>query len=345
MEQYKFNNTQDIETLRQKLGIYKQTLEGLKAGNLIEDYFLTKHECYEIKKQVSNLEGEINKMKENQDMQINRYTKVENISEQIETVTDSIRLLKQDVALLMGKVNNSNFNDLLNKIDKLIDIQYTSISSIQEGNMEIKGLKEEITQLKKQGETEKQSITTNPAQKPQPSNYRQLQNILQSSKNIQAYSDEEKGNMPMRQDYSQRSKPLKQHFQQGIPTEGRKVKRTPLNRNGPQQHQDLQKMNTSINKTKKNVNRPSFSFNEQNHKSAPKSVFKAEVQNNSQLKRDLNTSSLNKSSTPFETEKQTNEEILKVESEKKSVYPEIQQKRNGKSGGNMGDTPSKPPLE
>jgi prophage DNA circulation protein len=274
MKQINFKNTQDVDTLKQKLVIYKQTLEALKGENVVEDYLLTKDECFQLKKQVSTLEGEIQTMKEKQDLQMSEYQeKMKNISVQVESVNDSIRLLKQDVAFLMNKVNSPNFNDLIHKIDKMIDIQNASISLIKEGNSEMKGLKEEITQSKEHGKNDKQlTDTVSPKiQKHQPLSYKQLQNILQSSRNSLSYSDQEKRAIPRWQDHAQKLQQSKQSFQQAIPTKGRQVKQSTTHSKFSPKHEDFNKVNLSKNKTKKISKEPSISINEQsNNKWKPK---------------------------------------------------------------------------
>jgi hypothetical protein len=239
MEQSKFNNTQDIETLKRKLVSYKQALEALKGGGVIEDYLLAKKEYEELKNQVFKLKGEIKTMKEKQDLEILEYEKkVEMMTNQVELVNDTIRDLKQDVSLLMSKVSNINFSDILKKIDKMVDIQYASISSIKEGNTELNVLKEEIAQLKQQtGKQDTNTTTINQNKKTQPSSYRQLQNILQSSKNIQPYSSEENNMMSLHQDHIQKLQ------RQGNPMEGNKVKRGSMNTSASIQPQEFNSKN------------------------------------------------------------------------------------------------------
>jgi hypothetical protein len=352
MEQYKFKGTQDIETLKKKLIVYKQTLESIKSENVVEDYLLTKNECIEIKKQVSTLKGEIRKMKENQDLQKSGYNKkIKNLSKQVESFNDSIQLLKQDVAFLMNKVNSPNFNDLIDKIDKMIDIQNTSISLIQEGHIEMKGLKEEIAQSKKQDINEKQlpvSDSPNKKQNNQPSGYKQLQNMLKNSNHIQSYLDEEKRAIPRRQDYAQKLQ-AKPPFQQAVPVKGRQVKQGSINSNVPTHYQDLNKMNVSKNKVKQKFNKPSFSFNEQiNNKLGSKYMHKTETQNIFQGKNDLNPSKLNRKSIPIETQNLTRKDMKNGTTGSKTVNqksnqnenPEVQVRENKHTNTNI-----EPPIE
>jgi hypothetical protein len=251
MEKSKYSSNQDIETLKQKLVTYKQTLHSLKGGGVIEDYLLIKKEYEDLKGQVSTLKGEIKTIMEKQDLQIHEYEKkVEVMTAQVKLINDTMSDLKQDVSLLMSKVSNIDFSDILRKIDKMVDIQYASISSIKDGNNELNVLKDEIAQLKKQtnNQSTANTATVNQNKKTQPSNYRQLQNILQSSKSIQPYSNGGNKMVPLRQD------PIQQIQRQGIPPEGRQNKRGAINTGAPIQPREFSLKNQLQNKTGKGNN-------------------------------------------------------------------------------------------
>ncbi|MFC0470032.1 hypothetical protein ACFFHM_05700 [Halalkalibacter kiskunsagensis] len=256
MEQSRYSSTQDIDTLKQKLVAYKKTLEALKGGGVIEDYLLPKKEYEELKNQVSTLKGEIKTMKDKQDVQIHEYEKkVEVMTTHVELVNNTMRDLKQDVSLLMSKVSNIDFSDILKKIDKMVDIQYASISSIKDGNNELNVLKEEIAQLKQQTNNQATANTDNVNQnmKTKPSSYRQLQNILQSSKSIQPYSNGGNRMVPLRKD------PIQQMQRQGIPPEVKQIKRGSMNAGVPIQPREFNVKNQLQNKTSKG-NKSSYSI-------------------------------------------------------------------------------------
>jgi hypothetical protein len=186
MERQKDNNTQDIDVLKQKLATYKQTLETLKAGNAIEDYLIMKNEWYGILKQVSKVEGELKSMQEKQTVQLKEYGKqVGNISEQVESVQKSLENLKEDVTLLTSKVENLHSNEFLKKIENLLYTVIETTSSKEVEKNEMKILKEEIAELKKQQTTQSEETSRKKViPKRQPSSYNQLKNMLQSSNNV-----------------------------------------------------------------------------------------------------------------------------------------------------------------
>lgn len=63
----------DIELLKNKLDTYKQILESIKEGEVVNDYLFTKKENQEIKRQVKNLEEVITKIKETQTSHLSHY--------------------------------------------------------------------------------------------------------------------------------------------------------------------------------------------------------------------------------------------------------------------------------
>ncbi|WP_332694822.1 hypothetical protein [Halalkalibacter lacteus] len=298
MEQSRYSSTQDIESLKQKLVSYKKTLEALKGEGVIEDYLLPKKEYEELKNQVSTLKGEIKTMKEKQDVQIHEYEKkVEIMTTHVELVNDTMRDLKQDVSLLMSKVSNIDFSDILKKIDKMVDIQYASISSIKDGNNELNVLKEEIAQLKQQTNNQDTANTANVNQnkKTQPSSYRQLQNILQSSKSIQPYSSGGNRMMPLRQD------PIQQLQRKGTPLEGRQIKRGSMNAGVPIQPREFNVKNQLQNKASKGNKSPYSVPGQQNsinqitpNQKAQRSTNKAKAQIKQTNNETINNSENNK---------------------------------------------------
>lgn len=188
MADSKLTNTEKIDHLKQKLATYKQTLETIKAGDVVEDYLLMKNEDKAIKKQIFTLEGEVKKMKETQDFQLAEYEeRAETITVQVESVKESLGQLENDVKLLINTVNKLNFPDLLLKIENLINTH--NQPSKTEELTEISKLKEEIEQLKSQIHHREEVVGDDPkvtVSKLQPSGYKQLMNMIQTAKTIDA---------------------------------------------------------------------------------------------------------------------------------------------------------------
>ena len=285
------SNSPIIEELRQKLATYKQTIETLNSREIVEDYLLSKNEGYEMKKLIGTLEGEINSMKDKEEKQIGEYEEtIKSIFQQIDLVNNSMQALKQDVAFSMSKVSDIDFSALLKKIDIMVDIQYTFMSTMKERNNELSGLKDEISQIKKQvvldnkiTNTSNSSLST----QPQPSSFRQLQNILQSSKNIQSLTNE--GSRINHKSHEhitmqQRNKQLNQ----GISFEDRHVKSESINTNIPTQSIEIKKMNSTKNKIKMSGSKSSFSFKNQTNKKQ-KNINQGAIQTTSKAKLDENT--------------------------------------------------------
>ncbi|MCV9885440.1 hypothetical protein [Metabacillus halosaccharovorans] len=188
MDRFKLNNTQDIDILKQKLATYKNTLETLKSGNVVDDYLLMKHGCYAIKEQVSILEGEVQTMKEQQELQIAEYKKMtEFFSDKMESLSESFGQLQGEIANLTNTVNALNINELLLKIDYIVHKQKEYYSEEKEENNVMKILKKEMEQLKKDLISQEKLDGTpkkNTVQKLYPSSYMQLKGLIQSSTGI-----------------------------------------------------------------------------------------------------------------------------------------------------------------
>ena len=186
MDSIKSNNTLDIEVLTQKLSTYKQTLETLKSGNVVEDYILMKNESSGLRKQVSKVEEELKLLQEKSDVQLTEYRKkIDYISDQFETIHQSLNHLKEQIALLTSNVENINIHEFLKTIGDKMDMKNEPNSSNAEKN-EVTILKEEIAQLKKQltNQLEKNLSKTLPNLKP--SGFHQLKNMIQSSEYVYA---------------------------------------------------------------------------------------------------------------------------------------------------------------
>ena len=241
MEDSKLTNTEKIDRLKQKLATYKQTLETLKAGDVVEDYLLMKNEDKTIKKQIFTLEGEVKTMKETQGFQLTEYEKrVETISVQVEAIKESLGQLEDDVKLLINTVDNLNFQDLVMKLENLINTH--NQPSKTEELTEISKLKEEIEQLKKQIHQHEEVVEADQkitVSKLQPSGYKQLVNMIQSAKTIDSSIHSPRKMLTNRVNPLQQNRPFQ-------PTEVIKIERV----------RNPNKMKTSVS-PKYHVTRPS----------------------------------------------------------------------------------------
>ncbi|MGO4886873.1 hypothetical protein ACJ2A9_03865 [Anaerobacillus sp. MEB173] len=166
MEREHLNNFQEIEKLKQKLAIYKLTLEALKVD------LQMKNEYQEIKTENTILNEEIKVLKEKQQLELTRYDQqVKSLSSKIDSVNISIKQIKQDVSSLLSHVNNTHsFNEKNNFKEK-----EHALDCETEENNEINLRKEEDVQLKKQVTTTNQQSS---------SSYKRLQNMIKASNNI-----------------------------------------------------------------------------------------------------------------------------------------------------------------
>ncbi|WP_281975632.1 hypothetical protein [Halobacillus litoralis] len=182
MDRYRLYSTDEMQTLKEKLRLYKEILYFMKSGSVTDDYLLTKMESNDFK---FNLEGVMNKM-EDYNYEAGEKTKL--LSAQLQSVNETVNVLKKDLEAIKDKMDRLQIHDLMEKMNRVIDTQQTSVK--QETTSEVDRLKDEITYLKGQIQSAPQQTmpeTPVPVQESRQapartSEYRKLQNMLQSSR-------------------------------------------------------------------------------------------------------------------------------------------------------------------
>ena len=108
MRDEELSPTHDIELLKQKITLYKDTLTTLKTGDSIEDYQFLKNEFQHFKTKITNFADVIENMDEKQNKQIKGYKQeIKNLSTQIDSLNLIVEELNQNFLLVM-KTQNSN---------------------------------------------------------------------------------------------------------------------------------------------------------------------------------------------------------------------------------------------
>jgi len=178
----------DIEGLKQKLIVYKQTLETMKSGNVVEDYLIMKNECYDLIKKISKLENVIETNSDQHNVQITNISQqVAVLKEEIKSMSLSIDNVEKEIVSLTDKVNSLNIDDLMIKMNTLLSNEEILVTSINQEKKELADLKDELIKLKSEVlETNivSQQQLTQAKTKIQPTSYQQLQSIIKSSTSI-----------------------------------------------------------------------------------------------------------------------------------------------------------------
>lgn len=171
----------DIEGLKQRLFVYKQTLETMKSGHVVEDYLFMKSECYNLIKQISKLASEIKTVKNKQEDQITNFNQqVDFLNEEIKSINLTLENVKQEVKTLTDKVNSLNLDEMMLKIQTMMR------NEAKKEKNELLDLKNEINKLKSEVFEPKRVIrphSKNVIPKIQLSSYQQLRSIINSSLN------------------------------------------------------------------------------------------------------------------------------------------------------------------
>ncbi|WP_093272552.1 hypothetical protein [Psychrobacillus sp. OK032] len=151
MEDSKLYSTQDIEKLKQKIAIYRDTLNSLRAGNSVE-----------VKDETENIQKE-------------EYgERVKNITVQIESINQTVEVLSQDISVIMDLLKSDEVNDLIESINTLVDL-HDSIN---------------ITNENEESEIETEINHTETVASPIPTptlplSYKQLKNFFNNANDIQ----------------------------------------------------------------------------------------------------------------------------------------------------------------
>lgn len=114
----KLYSAQEIEKLKQKIEIYRDTLTTLKKETSIEDYLMIKNEFDKFKKQISHLDGLAKTIDVKQNMQIGEYEEqVKQIGNQIDSLNQTVEEINQEILLILKKIITNEDNELTdNKI-------------------------------------------------------------------------------------------------------------------------------------------------------------------------------------------------------------------------------------
>ena len=162
MEDIKLYSTQDIERLKQKIAIYRETLTTLKKGTSIEDFLYMKQEFDGFKTQIAHLEGLTETIDVKQNMQLEEYEeKVKQISSQIDFLNQTVEEMNQEILLVLKKL-------ILNDDHELTDKKVAPINS----NTSLLVADHTLRPIEEIPKTKEQSFLTNT-----PPSYKQLQSL------------------------------------------------------------------------------------------------------------------------------------------------------------------------
>lgn len=118
MRNAKLYSVQDIETLKQKIAAYKDTLALLKLGDAPDDVQALQTELNAFKAKMLRIEGAMKTMDEKQNKQITKHEQqVTNFSDQIEGLNETVEALNQGVALIVNQLTNKVENQPSNSLN------------------------------------------------------------------------------------------------------------------------------------------------------------------------------------------------------------------------------------
>lgn len=132
MYQFKLYNVTEIENLKQKLEDYEQKripISSYKKSNKFPEL----HQALkESKEKNIQLKGELKRMETQYEEQINRYEQqAQHIITKLESIDDSINQLKQDISLIKGEVNSFHLQEVIGKLDQVIEKTDDNLAKIK----------------------------------------------------------------------------------------------------------------------------------------------------------------------------------------------------------------------
>ncbi|WP_010097606.1 hypothetical protein [Ornithinibacillus scapharcae] len=176
MYQFKLFNVSEIDQLKQELEEYKQELAFINSNNKPIKYSELRQDIYHLERKYSMVKGELKRMEMQYEEHINRYeNQAQHINSRINSIDASINQLKQDISYIKDEVKGLPFQELINKIDQVIEHTDANLSkvksSIANQDYTFSQIKEQLTPK----EISQKSQNASPQ-----SEYRRVQNILQS---------------------------------------------------------------------------------------------------------------------------------------------------------------------
>lgn len=201
---YRFHlyNSDEINKLKQELNTYKKIMKTIETDDMVEDLLKTKADYCELTEKMIKLKGEMEIMEEYHQKKIVEYdNKEQNISTQIKRLDIALIQLREDVYKIKDKIDSLRINELLEKINEVL--------LKQEQNDQAKGdleeLKGEILRLKKEvNRYNTKSATVEKRYHPRASEFKQLQNMLQSTNYPELTQNKKKNKITKNQTFQKR---------------------------------------------------------------------------------------------------------------------------------------------
>ncbi|WP_173918944.1 hypothetical protein [Halobacillus sp. Marseille-Q1614] len=195
MHQYKLYNIKDIEQLKRKLAIYEQAIETKDHSPILDYQPKEKDDSTPSNAQHLKSKGDMKVMEENFEKRMAEYRKEDSdLSDRVDEISATVRELKQDIYRMLDKLDLNQINRLADKVSEINQNQYIERRQINSITEQITELQEQISPLNSHAKQQ--------APAPRQSEYRQLQNMLQSSRYSGQDPVQRYPNMPERQNFS-----------------------------------------------------------------------------------------------------------------------------------------------
>ncbi len=181
MEDTHLYSAREIETLRKKINIYRQTLTALQTGHSVDDPLFTQDEIKSDLPQISQVEGAVKKVGEEQNNPLDVYEQqFKDFFKQIEVLNDTVKELNQDLSEVVDKFNKEG------EISPPVVMRETIATqeSMEEMNVTEPSFMEGATQM------ERQPLMTAVSEVAHPPSFTQLHRLIRHANAVQEEKNE-----------------------------------------------------------------------------------------------------------------------------------------------------------
>ncbi|MFA9556941.1 hypothetical protein ACERII_06545 [Evansella sp. AB-rgal1] len=175
-----------MDMLKDKLLSYRQILEAVKGGDVLEEYLFTKKEYNDLKKQVSLLTEEVQLMKEKLELD-NSKLELDKFKCELDTLNSSMKQVKEDISYLLE--NDKAMTSEIRSEHQLLE--ETNESSNQEKLLESSNFIEttEDTTIAQNRDENREYEQKRDQRNKQPSSFSNLKSLFDAQ--VEAYPNKE----------------------------------------------------------------------------------------------------------------------------------------------------------
>lgn len=180
MYRFQLYDSEDIQKLKKEIDVYRNLLEAINLEHLYEQLDILKSNNADLVEKIINLKGEIKMMNEKYEQEKREFEKREQtLTKHIDTLDTALMELKEDVNKVMTKIDNLQLKEIVQKVDQLMKVKEKDTQT----EKEVEKIKTELKEVKEQLKEKEEQLVEHTSSK-RTSEFRRLQNMLQSQNSL-----------------------------------------------------------------------------------------------------------------------------------------------------------------